>query len=516
MKIIGRIFRITYTVAVLAAFAASFPLFSHAWAQDSARDFIREIKLFDTVAHYVRMSYVTEVDATELIHDAIRGMLSGLDEHTAFLEADDFRLLLNDTEGSFGGLGIEISVTPEDDILTVMNVLEGTPAERAGLRARDKIIEIEGESTKGITTRGALLKMRGEPGTDLTIGIARAGFADQLDFTITREIIHIDSVPYHFMASDDVGYVRISNFSRDEERSTSKDAAEALEELREAGMKKFILDLRGNPGGPLDEAVALASLFLKKNALVVYTGGRSERWEERKYYVRDKPEFGKESFVILVDGSSASASEVFTGAIKDHKRAAVLGEKSFGKASGHRPGSQDHHRLLLYARRPAHRRRGHRARRGAGAGGGLVDSGQAVRGGLLPHLRRAVPRRPRRLRAQRVRGRPGGLRRLRRLGRGAGAGFLPGGVRGDAAGRRPPVLPGRYAAGGGATHEDAATGNNPRDGGRRRGVPVLAPARPVDRPGRGGAVVRNARKQKPARGGAGFFVSVTVFIQTTP
>ncbi|UCH77612.1 MAG: S41 family peptidase [Candidatus Coatesbacteria bacterium] len=333
MKTIGRILRIAYTVGVLAAFAASFPLFSHAWAQDSARDFIREIKLFDTVAHYVRMSYVTEVDATELIHDAIRGMLSGLDEHTAFLEADDFRLLLNDTEGSFGGLGIEISVTPEDDTLTVMNVLEGTPAERAGLRARDKIIEIEGESTKGITTREALLKMRGEPGTDLAIGIARVGFADQLDFTITREIIHIDSVPYYFMASDDVGYVRISNFSRDEERSTSKDATKALEELREQGMKKFILDLRGNPGGPLDEAVALASLFLKKKELVVYTGGRSERWEERKYFVKDKPEFGGEPFVILIDGSSASASEVFTGAIKDHKRAVVMGEKSFGKAS---------------------------------------------------------------------------------------------------------------------------------------------------------------------------------------
>jgi carboxyl-terminal processing protease len=330
---LGRILRLVYAAAVLAAFVASPAVFSRAWADDSAQDFVREIKLFDRVAGFVRLSYVEEVDAEELIQDAIRGMLSGLDEHTAFLDADDFRLLLNETEGSFGGLGIEIAVTPEDQTLTVMNVLEGTPAERAGLRARDKIVEIDGESTKGITTRDALLKMRGEPGTDIDVGIARKGYADKLDFKVTRELIHVDSVPYYFMASDDVGYVRVANFARDEERSTTKDADRALAALKEAGAEKFIIDLRGNPGGPLDEAVGLASLFLKKGSLVVYTAGRSHRWEKRQYFVKGEPKYKNEPFVVLIDGSSASASEVFTGALKDQKRAVIMGEKSYGKAS---------------------------------------------------------------------------------------------------------------------------------------------------------------------------------------
>lgn len=325
--------RLVYAAAVVAAFVASPSVFSRAWADDSAQDFVREIKLFDTVATYVRLSYVKEIDAQELIHDAIRGMLSGLDEHTAFLEADDFRLLINDTEGSFGGLGIEIAVTPEDQTLTVMNVLEGTPAERAGIKTRDKIVEIDGESTKGITTRDALLKMRGQPGADIEIGIARQGYADMLNFKVTREVIHVDSVPYYFMADDDVGYVRVASFARDEERSTSKDTDRALAALKEAGATKFIVDLRGNPGGPLDEAVAVASLFLKKGSLVVYTAGRSERWEQRRYFVESEPKYKKEPFVVLIDGSSASASEVLTGALKDHKRAVIMGEKSYGKAS---------------------------------------------------------------------------------------------------------------------------------------------------------------------------------------
>jgi carboxyl-terminal processing protease len=325
--------RLAYTAFVLAAFVASPAVFSRAWAGDSAQDFVREIRLFDTVANYVRLSYVEEVDAEKLIHDAIRGMLSGLDEHTAFLEADDFRLLMNDTEGAFGGLGIEISVTPEDQTLTVMNVLEGTPAERAGLRARDKIIEIDGEPTKGITTREAILKMRGEPGTDVAVGVVRQGYAEQLDFTMTRRIIHVNSVPYYFMADGDVGYIRVAAFARDEERSTSRDAEQALRELQAGGMKKLIVDLRGNPGGPLDEAVAVANLFLQKDSLVVYTGGRSGKWEDRRYAVPAEPAFKNERLVLLVDGSSASASEVLTGALKDNERALVMGEKTYGKAS---------------------------------------------------------------------------------------------------------------------------------------------------------------------------------------
>jgi carboxyl-terminal processing protease len=328
-----RAFKTVYAVLLVVAFAAAPAFIERAWAADDNRDFVRQIQLFDTVANYVRLNYVKDVDAQDLIYGGIRGMLSRLDEHTVFMEPDDFRLLLNDTEGSFGGLGIEIAVTPEDQTLTVMNVLEGTPAEKTGLKPRDKIIEIDGESTQGITTREALLKMRGEPGTTVTLGVARADYPDKLTYTVTREIIHIDTVPYYFMAAPDVGYVRVTTFARDDTRSTSRDAAAAIAELKNQGMKSLIIDLRGNPGGALDEAVDLASLFLKKGSRVVYTNGRSKRWENREYFAAKDPLLPKERVVILVDGSSASASEVFTGAMKDHKRALVVGEKTYGKAS---------------------------------------------------------------------------------------------------------------------------------------------------------------------------------------
>ncbi len=329
----ARILKRAYIIFLVTAFVASSVVFSAAWAGDSARDFVREIKLFDTVANYVRLNYVKEVDAEELIHGAIRGLLAQLDEHTIFMEADEFRLILNDTEGAFGGLGIEIAVTPEDHTLTVMNVLEGTPAERVGLHARDKIVEIAGEETKGITTREAVLKMRGEPGTDIEVAVVREGYPEKIDFKITRELIHIDSVPYYFMAADEVAYIRVSTFSRDQERSTSKDVEAALEKMKAAGMKKLIIDLRGNPGGALDEAVALASLFLKEDALVVSTEGRSRRWEERKYFAAAEPKWTKMPLVLLVDNTSASAAEVFTGALKDYGRATVMGQKTYGKAS---------------------------------------------------------------------------------------------------------------------------------------------------------------------------------------
>jgi len=330
---IGRVLKTVYAVAVLAAFVLSPAVFSRAWAADDTRDFVREVKLFETVANYVRLNYVKEVDATDLLHAAIRGLISQLDVYTAFLEADDFRLLLNDTEGSFGGLGIEIAVTPEDQTLTVMNVLEGMPAERVGLQPRDKIVEIEGKSTEGITTRDALVKLRGDPGTAVSLAVVRKDYPEKLSFTITREVIHMDTVPYHFMAGKDVGYIRVTMFARDQSRSTTRDFEKALAELQAQGAKKLIIDLRGNPGGALDEAVAMSSLFLKKGSLVVYTKGRSHRWEDRRYFAEQDPKWKKIPLVVLVDDTSASASEIFTGAMKDQKRAIIMGKKTYGKAS---------------------------------------------------------------------------------------------------------------------------------------------------------------------------------------
>jgi carboxyl-terminal processing protease len=324
----------TIHIAVFAAVLVFSPvLFSSADVDEKASDFYREIKLFETVVQRIRINYVTDVDPKTLIHGAIRGMLNELDDHTMFFESEDFRLLLEDTEGAFGGLGITISITPEDNTLTVMSVLEGTPAERAGLENRDKIIEIDGESTEDITTREALSKLRGEVGTDVTITVIRKSAPEPIKFTITRGNINVESVPYYFMVSDDAGYVRLTNFSRNEDTDSTKELKDAIAELRAQGMSKLILDLRGNPGGLLEEAVGVSNLFLEKGSMVVYTRGRSMKWEQREYLAEDRPIFPKGRMVVLVDGGSASASEIVAGALKDHGRAIIMGEKTFGKAS---------------------------------------------------------------------------------------------------------------------------------------------------------------------------------------
>lgn len=324
----------TIHIAIFAAVLVFSPvLFSSADVDEKASDFYREIKLFETIVQRIRINYVTDVDPTTLIHGAVRGMLNELDDHTMFFDSEDFRLLLDDTEGSFGGLGITISITPEDNTLTVMSVLEGTPAERVGLESRDKIIEIEGESTEDITTREALTKLRGDVGTDVTITIFRNGAPEPIEFTITRGNISVESVPYYFMVSDDVGYVRLTNFSRNEETDSANELKGAIAELRAQGMDKLILDLRGNPGGLLEEAVGVSNLFLEKGSLVVYTKGRSMKWEQREYYAEERPVFPKGKMVVLVDGGSASASEIVAGALKDNDRAIIMGEKTFGKAS---------------------------------------------------------------------------------------------------------------------------------------------------------------------------------------
>jgi carboxyl-terminal processing protease len=324
----------TLHISLFAAVLLFAPvLFSSADVDENASDFYREIKLFETIVQRIRINYVTDVDPATLIHGAIRGMLAELDDHTMFFESEDFRLLLEDTEGAFGGLGITITVTPEDNTLTVMSVLEGTPAERVGLESRDKIIEIDGESTENITTREALTELRGDVGTEVTIKVFRNGAPEPIEFTITRGNISVESVPYYFMVTDDIGYARLTSFSRNDEQDSVGELKDAVTELRAQGMSKLILDIRGNPGGLLEEAVGVSNLFLEKGSLVVYTHGRSMKWEQREYYAEERPLFPKGKMVVLVDGGSASASEIVAGALKDSGRAVVMGEKTFGKAS---------------------------------------------------------------------------------------------------------------------------------------------------------------------------------------
>jgi len=268
--------------------------------------------------------YVDPVDYRKLIKGAIDGMTSTLDPHTVFYTPKQYEELKVDTRGKFGGLGIQIGI--RNEWLTVIAPIEGTPAYRAGIQAGDKIIKIEGKSTKGITTEEAVTKLRGEPGTKVTITISREGEPKPFDVTITRDIIEIKPVPYYGLTKDKVGYIRLSQFSEE----AGNAVREALIELQQQGAKGIILDLRNNPGGLLSQAVEVASYFLGTDALVVYTKGRSP-YQSREFYTEHPGEYPTGPLVVLVDGGSASASEIVAGAIQDHDRGLVMGKPTYGK-----------------------------------------------------------------------------------------------------------------------------------------------------------------------------------------
>jgi len=303
----------------------------------SSSNNLAQLFLFNSILSYLRQGYVEEVDSKILIEGAIKGMLGKLDPHTTYMSPEEYKRLLSDTSGSFGGLGIEITITPEDNTLTVVAPISGTPAERKGIKARDKIIAINGESTKGIDIFDAISKMRGDPGTDCTITIKRNGIEQPFDVTITREVIDVASVRYAFMLTDKIGYLRLIRFSED----SPKEMFSALDSLYQQGMQGLVLDLRGNPGGLLDIAVDVASIFLPKGELVVYTEGRDGK-NHRDYNslggenyasLYDYSEnFENTPMVVLVDAASASASEILAGALQDEKRATIIGENTFGKA----------------------------------------------------------------------------------------------------------------------------------------------------------------------------------------
>jgi len=285
----------------------------------------QELRLFRQVMGIVQKNYVKEVSDKELIQGAINGMLQSLDPHSSFLTEDLFKELQVETKGEFGGLGIEITL--ENGVLTIVSPIEDTPAYRAGLKPGDKIIKINGDSTKNITLLKAVKKMRGPKGTKVTLTIMREGFGKFKDFTLTRDMIHVRSVKKQVL---DPGYlyVRIVNF----QESTEADLKAAINQYaEEEPIKGLILDLRNNPGGLLDQAVKVANLFVDKG-LIVYTDGRvkDQRMEFRAAKTGKHYDF---KTAVLINQGSASASEIVAGALQDHDRAVILGEKSFGKAS---------------------------------------------------------------------------------------------------------------------------------------------------------------------------------------
>lgn len=293
---------------------------------NAANDY-QELQIFTDVLTIVKRSYVEEVTIKDLVYGAIEGMLASLDPHSGFMPPEIYKEMKVDTRGEFAGLGIEISL--RDGVLTIVAPIEDTPASRAGLQSGDHILKIEDQYTKGMEIMEAVQLMRGAPGTPVSITIMRSAFEKPQEFTLNREVIKVKSVKSKTL-EDGFGYVRLTQF---QERS-AEDLGKVLEKLREENggtLQGLILDLRNNPGGLLEQAVEVADRFLSQG-LIVYTQGREDDAKMEFSATRHgtEPDY---PIVVLINGGSASASEIVAGALQDHGRAVIMGIQSFGKGS---------------------------------------------------------------------------------------------------------------------------------------------------------------------------------------
>jgi len=308
-------------------------------------NFYADIIRLDNVVKRVHENYVEEMSSKALVDNAIEGMLEILDPHTSYFEAKQYEELRIHTEGKFGGLGIQISI--RNDVLTVMTPISGTPAARAGIQSGDQIVKIDGKSTKGITIDKAVGKLRGEPNSKVTITIRRKGEVKDIDYTITREVIRIKSVPYYGVVVDSIGYIHLQTFSQE----AGSEVEKAIKELLAKDIKGLVFDLRHNPGGLLPQAIEVAEKFLPKKSLVVSTRGRV-RGQNKEYLSGSRPVLPDEfPLAVLVDYASASASEIVAGAIQDWDRGIVIGDTTFGKGSVQTilPLDKEHHLKLTTA-----------------------------------------------------------------------------------------------------------------------------------------------------------------------
>ncbi len=293
----------------------------------SERNIYATAQLFEDVLRHVSARFVDEKQPSELYRLAIDGMLEELgDPHSVFMTAEDYEDLRVQTQGEYGGIGIQIA--ERNGWITVLSPLPGTPGERAGLRAGDAIIEVEGESTREWTEDEAVSRLRGPRGSKVNLRIARVGVDDPIPFTITREEIHIQSVTTSYMMPGAVGYVSLGVFSE----SSEEELRSALDSLQGAGARGVILDMRANPGGLLDAGIAVTDLFLERGQLIAETKGRDPR-QSQKAYASTADAYPNLPLVVLVGPSSASATEIVAGALQDHDRALVLGRTTYGKGS---------------------------------------------------------------------------------------------------------------------------------------------------------------------------------------
>ena len=304
---------------------------SPAWAQvaedpkTTPTDSYEKLKTFSEILSLLEANYVEKVDANDLIDGAIRGMLKTLDPHTSYLPPEAFTQMKVETSGRFGGLGIEITI--KKGILTVVTPIEDTPAFKAGVKSGDRIIKIEDESTLEMTLSDAVELLRGKIGSKVNITIFREGMDEPLKVTLERANIQVKSVKSKIFEGS-IGYVRIRSFTK----TTSSDLDKALDEFRGKQVKKLVLDLRNNPGGLLNQAVEVSDRFLNPENLIVYTQGRTEE-QNMRFTTHDRVQRVTYPMIILVNGGSASASEIVAGALQDSSRAIILGTQTFGKGS---------------------------------------------------------------------------------------------------------------------------------------------------------------------------------------
>lgn len=312
-----------FLLAVIAA--VSFYVWAEDHKDEKEENVLEYLERFNEVLIKVKDYYVEEKSYEGLIDAAIKGMLKELDVHSAYLSEHQYENLTIDTKGEFGGLGIQISI--RDNYPTVISPIEGTPAYRLGIQGGDKIIEIEGESTKGWVSEQAVSKLRGDPGTQVNITIGREGKADSIYYTITREIIRVPSITYSGTIGE-IGYIRITRFAE----KTAKEINEIIRGFEKGGIKGLILDFRWNPGGLLTSARDVSDLFLDKNKLIVNTESRIPQHNQR--FVSNRRNFHEGyPIVVLINAASASASEIVAGALQDWDRAVIVGQTSFGKGS---------------------------------------------------------------------------------------------------------------------------------------------------------------------------------------
>jgi carboxyl-terminal processing protease len=308
----------------IAVSAVAGGLFGRGVAQSQDR-LTENYRTFTTALSVIESRYVDKVESDRLVYGAISGMLQTLDPHSSFMDPRQYAQLRERQEGRYYGLGITIQVIDGD--ITVQGIFEGSPAYKLGIRRGDIIAKIDGEDAKGWTSDQAVRKLRGPKGTNVEVSIKRPGADGLIPISVQRDEITIPSIPAYFMVDQQTGYIRLQDFAE----NTDRDLGRALDDLESKGMKRLLLDLRSNPGGPLDQAIRVSNRFLRKGDLIVYTRGRVPN-SDQDFHATEETEYTALPLIVLTNRNSASASEIVSGALQDHDRALIVGETTFGKA----------------------------------------------------------------------------------------------------------------------------------------------------------------------------------------